>query len=138
MLLGVPVLGFILAPLFERGSNRWVGVGPVDRCKAGDTVEISFEDPSSLPWGGMTTKIGGWLRRESEKEFTVYAINCTHLGCPVRWEPETKLFFCPCHGGVYYSNGKVAGGPPPQPLHRYRTRIRNGEVEIFTAPLPIT
>jgi menaquinol-cytochrome c reductase iron-sulfur subunit len=45
---------------------------------------------------------------------------------------------CPCHGGVYYADGNVAGGPPPKPLNRYEVRIFNNEVQIKTAPIPIT
>src|SRR3712207_8271662 len=39
-----------------------------------------------------------------------FAVNCTHLGCPVRWIQDASLFLCPCHGGVFYSDGRVAGG----------------------------
>ena len=38
--------------------------------------------------------------------------------------PDAELFLCPCHGGVYYADGTVAGGPPPQPLFRYGVRDR--------------
>ena len=41
-----------------------------------------------------------------------------------------KRFVCPCHGGVYDFEGKVAGGPPVRPLDRFETRIRNGQVQI--------
>jgi menaquinol-cytochrome c reductase iron-sulfur subunit len=60
------------------------------------------------------------------------------LGCPVRWLPDADLFMCPCHGGVYYKDGKVAAGPPPRPLVKYPVRLRNGQVEIRTSPLPIS
>jgi menaquinol-cytochrome c reductase iron-sulfur subunit len=55
----------------------------------------------------------------------------------VRWEKEAHLFMCPCHGGVYYADGTVAGGPPPKPLNQYEVRIVNKEVQIKTAPVPI-
>ncbi|MBS1607102.1 MAG: (2Fe-2S)-binding protein, partial [Bacteroidetes bacterium] len=42
------------------------------------------------------------------------------------------------HGGAYYPDGTVAAGPPPKPLVRYETRVRNGRIEIRTSPLPIT
>jgi len=58
--------------------------------------------------------------------------------CPVRWLQDAKLFLCPCHGGVYYSSGETAAGPPPKPLPRYPVRVRNGKVEIQTSTLPIT
>ncbi len=88
--------------------------------------------------GGATGETAAWVRRESQGDFIVFVVNCTHLGCPVRWEAEAKLFLCPCHGGIYYSDGRVAGGPPPRPLHRYKTRIRSGQLQIQTRPIPIT
>ena len=45
---------------------------------------------------------------------------------------------CPCHGGVFYKDGRVASGPPPQPLATYPVRVRDGRVEILTSPLPIS
>ena len=44
---------------------------------------------------------------------------------------------CPCHGGVYYEDGRVAAGPPPHPLTRYPVRVQNGEVAIRSDPIPI-
>ena len=56
----------------------------------------------------------------------------------MRWVPDAELFMCPCHGGVYYKDGKVAAGPPPRPLSRYPVRVRAGNVEVRTMPIPIT
>ena len=86
----------------------------------------------------MTANNAAWLRRETAEDFIAFAINCSHLGCPVRWLQEANLFMCPCHGGVYYKDGTVAAGPPPQPLTRYAVRVRNGEVQLRTGPIPIT
>lgn len=41
---------------------------------------------------------------------------CTHLGCVVQWVPEKSEFLCPCHGGLYASDGRVVSGPPPKAL----------------------
>ena len=75
---------------------------------------------------------------EDPTTFVAYSIYCSHLGCPVDWLPDANLFLCPCHGGVYYKDGAVAAGPPPQPLTKYPVRITNGQVEIETSPIPIT
>jgi menaquinol-cytochrome c reductase iron-sulfur subunit len=137
-LVGVPIVGFLLSPLIERVPRIWRAVGAVDSFVVGTTVEVAFADASSLPWAGVTGRTAAWLRRESEHEFIAFSINCTHLGCPVRWLSEADLFMCPCHGGVYYRDGQVASGPPPRPLARYPVRVRAGQVEIEASPAPIT
>ncbi len=137
-LAGVPILGFMLAPLFRRTPDVWRAVGAVGSFRAGSTVEVAFLDASPLVWAGVTAKTGAWLRRNPDGSFVAFALNCTHLGCPVRWLDGAGLFMCPCHGGVYYADGKVAAGPPPKPLTRYPVRVRDGQVEIRADAVPIT
>jgi menaquinol-cytochrome c reductase iron-sulfur subunit len=136
-ILAVPFIGFVLAPLFRKSPNQWVSVGKIAEFAVGKTVSVTIIDPSSLPWAGITARSAAWLRRESETEFIAFSVNCTHLGCPVRWMGDAELFMCPCHGGVFYKDGKVAAGPPQHPLPRYNVRIQNGEVQIEAAPIPI-
>jgi menaquinol-cytochrome c reductase iron-sulfur subunit len=137
-LIGMPVVGFLLAPLFESIARKWRGVGAVVQFQEGQTVEVKFEDASPLAWAGVTGQTAAWLRREPGDRFMAFAVNCTHLGCPVRWLKDAELFMCPCHGGVYYSDGTVAAGPPPRPLVQYPVRVRAGQVEILASPTPIT
>jgi quinol---cytochrome c reductase iron-sulfur subunit, bacillus type len=135
--LAAPAIGFIFAPLSERAPEMWRKVGKADSFKVGTTVAVQFEDASPLPWAGVTANTAAWLRRETEEKFVAFAINCSHLGCPVRWLPDASLFLCPCHGGVYYSDGTVAAGPPPRPLTRYAVRVNQGDVEVQTRPIPL-
>jgi menaquinol-cytochrome c reductase iron-sulfur subunit len=137
-LVGVPVLGFLLAPLFEPTGKKWRQVGNESSFQKGQTVEVKFEDASSVAWAGVTGQTAAWLRREPDGSFVAYAVNCTHLGCPVRWLADADLFMCPCHGGVYYKDGTVAAGPPPRPLVHYAVRVNDGAVEILASPTPIT
>lgn len=137
-LAGIPVLGFVLAPLVRPARPSWRSVGRVDSFQIGQTVKVDFTDPSPLPWSGITAKTAAWLRRVAENEFIAFSINCRHLGCPVRWVDGARLFMCPCHGGVYYEDGSVAAGPPPEPLARYAVRLKDGQVEIQTSPIPLT
>jgi menaquinol-cytochrome c reductase iron-sulfur subunit len=138
LILLVPMVGFVVAPLFKRRPEFWRQVGAVDKFKIGTTTAVVFEDAAALPWAGVAAKTGAWLRRVDEATFIAFSLNCTHLGCPVRWLQQAELFMCPCHGGVYYQDGTVAAGPPPLPLPRYQVRVRNGQVEIRTNPTPIT
>jgi len=137
-IIGVPLVGFILAPFFRKVPEKWVTIGKPGDYEIGKTIAVTVTDPSSLPWAGVTAKSGVWLRRVSEDNFIAFSANCTHLGCPVRWLPDADLFMCPCHGGVYYSDGKVAAGPPPLPLFRYGVRVENGELQMKQAIVPIS
>jgi Rieske Fe-S protein len=76
------------------------------------------------------------VRRETSSEFKVFAINCAHLGCPVRWFPQSQLFMCPCHGGVYYGDGSRASGPPERGLFTYNWQIVSGELQIDAGQMP--
>jgi menaquinol-cytochrome c reductase iron-sulfur subunit len=136
-ILGVPLVGFVVAPLFRKAPGTWRNVGKVDDFEIGKTVSVSFQDPSPLPWAGVTARAGAWLRRESGDTFIAFSAHCTHLGCPVRWMPGADLFLCPCHGGVYYQDGSVAAGPPPRPLFRYDVRVLDGRVQLKAAAIPI-
>lgn len=134
-LVALPTGLFLLG--VRRTPKLWRAVGSVGSFHAGETVAVSFLDPSPLPWSGVTARTAAWLRRDGDGGFTAFSVNCTHLGCPVRWLPDAGLFMCPCHGGVFYEDGRVASGPPPRPLVRYAVRVREGMVEIQTTPLPI-
>jgi menaquinol-cytochrome c reductase iron-sulfur subunit len=136
-LAGVPVIGFLLAPLLRKAPEVWQAVAPVASFQVGETQLVAFRDPSPLPWAGVTARSAAWVRRDTEADFVAFAVNCTHLGCPVRWLADAKLFMCPCHGGVFYRDGRVAAGPPPRPLFRYPWRVRNGQVELLVGTLPI-
>jgi menaquinol-cytochrome c reductase iron-sulfur subunit len=137
-IIGLPLIGFIFAPLFRKPpGEKWLTIGKPNDFQIGKTVAVTVVDPSPLPWAGVTAKSAVWLRREGENTFIAFSVNCTHLGCPVRWLEGAELFMCPCHGGVYYSDGNVAAGPPPRPLFRYDVRVQNGEVQMKEAVVPI-
>jgi ubiquinol-cytochrome c reductase iron-sulfur subunit len=43
---------------------------------------------------------------------------CTHLGCvPLGQSGEYGGWFCPCHGSVYDTAGRIRKGPAPENLH---------------------
>lgn len=134
-IVAIPSVGFLLG--LRRPTKEWRSVGALNSFPIGTTTQVSFPDPSPLPWAGVTAETSAWLRRVSEADFIAFSVDCTHLGCPIRWLPSANLFMCPCHGGVFYADGTVASGPPPRPLFRYPVRVQDGEVQILTSPLPI-
>jgi menaquinol-cytochrome c reductase iron-sulfur subunit len=136
MAFALPALGFALGPIFEDQENkRWTDVGP----------EADFNPQTYVPKVitlvpdvGETGKTTIYVRRRdpardtklAKYPYVVISTRCAHLGCPVRYVQAAERFICPCHGGVYKFDGKVAGGPPVRPLDRFESRVRNGRVEV--------
>jgi Rieske Fe-S protein len=140
--LAVPIVGYLLGPTMKKSSGgdlgvgAWVGLGPVTDFPVGETRLVDFESPVKSLGDGETGKVACWVRRISQQQFQVFAINCAHLGCPVRWFSESKLFMCPCHGGAYYEDGSRASGPPERGLFEYKYKLSNGNLTIHAGQLP--
>lgn len=136
IVLGIPLIGYVLTPLIRPTPRVWRDVGAVSDFQVGTTVEVRYSDPGALQWAGTTTLAAAWLRCESHTQFIAYSIYCTHLGCPVHWLPTASLFLCPCHGSAFYKDGSVAAGPAQTPLVHLPVRVRGTRVEIKTSPVP--
>lgn len=65
--------------------------------------------------------------------YQIFNATCTHLGCLVKWDPQSKRFLCPCHGGIYNENGEVLSGPPPANIKEYKTIASGKSVKILIA-----
>jgi len=141
VVLGVPIVRYLLAPLIrEPGtpSETWLSLGSLDQFPAGETRLATFRNPIVYPTDGQTANIPCWVRRVDSEKFQVFAINCAHLGCPVRWFPQSGLFLCPCHGGVYYQDGSRASGPPERGLFEYAYKVDQGTLLIKAGKMPTT
>jgi Rieske Fe-S protein len=133
----LPAVGLAVGPVFEKKEQHWESVGPI----------ADFADDTYIPRTltlvrgiGDVGKSTVYIRkfnadiddepRDEYNEFIAISTRCMHLGCPVRFVEASQRFICPCHGGVYDFQGKVAGGPPVRPLDRFYTRVRNGVLEV--------
>lgn len=138
-ILATPVIGYLVSPILrgERGKYKsWVSLGQLEDFPEGQTRLAKYQNPVSSPWDGATGHIPCWVRRIRGEKFQVFAINCAHLGCPVRWFAQSGLFMCPCHGGVYYQDGSRASGPPPRGLFEYAYKVENGKLLILAGQIP--
>ncbi len=135
--IATPVVAYLLGPVLRRKEYLdWVAIGNVNDFPVGETKLISFQNPFSNAWDGATSKVPAYVRRVTQDNFTVFAINCAHLGCPVRWFSESQLFMCPCHGGVYYADGSRASGPPERGLFTYDLKVQEGKLLIHAGQMP--
>jgi ubiquinol-cytochrome c reductase iron-sulfur subunit len=71
--------------------------------------------------------------KDGHANFQVLIGICTHLGCiPIAHSGQYNGYFCPCHGSVYDTSGRIRSGPAPTNLELppYQfvsdTRIRIG------------
>ncbi len=137
LLLAIPMVRYFFGPWRKDADYiSWISLGRADDFPTGETRLASFASPFARSWDGMTDQTACYVRRESATTFRVFAVNCAHLGCPVRWFPQSQLFMCPCHGGVYYADGSRASGPPERGLFTYPWKIVSGELQIDAGQMP--
>lgn len=141
LILAAPIVRYLLSPVIRArgpGYDSWLSLGPLAQFPEGETRLATFRHPAVRPADGETANIPCWVRRVAGEKFQVFAINCAHLGCPVRWFPQSGLFMCPCHGGVYYSDGSRASGPPERGLFEYRYKVEQDNLLIQAGEMPTT
>jgi len=135
--LAVPLVGYLLGPVKKDSDvGSWVSLGASDSFPLGEIRLVDFQSPVNSLGDGETAKVACWVRRVSSKQFQVFAVNCAHLGCPVRWFAQSKLFMCPCHGGAYYEDGSRAAGPPERGLFEYQTKVDGNALLIHAGNMP--
>jgi Rieske Fe-S protein len=138
-ILAMPVIRYILSPVaHERkfGYESWLSLGGLEQFPEGQTRFATYRNPVVNPWDGQTADIPCWVRHIEKNNFQVFAINCAHLNCPVRWFPQSGLFMCPCHGGAYYEDGSRASGPPERGLFEYHYKVEDGKLFIKAGEMP--
>ena len=147
----VPVLGFGVLPSFmgEGVETKDVDLGPISNFPEGTFVIATYlEDPAQGEVSRRTAFIRNNGRVGGVPSFTAIFSRCVHLGCPV--QPNGPIdeaskkdvngvelrpvlaasFGCPCHGGLYDSEGNRSAGPPVRSLDRYEFSIKDGNLVL--------
>ena len=65
-LVGLPIVGYLLAPLVQRPPDVPVAIGAVSDFPLGQTRLVKVRDPSPLAWAGQTAETALWVRRRNE------------------------------------------------------------------------
>jgi Rieske Fe-S protein len=65
-----------------------------------------------------------------DDRWAAYEAACTHAGCEVAYQLESRKLGCPCHGSVFdpARDGAVARGPAKRPLGKLAVRVKDGMV----------
>ncbi len=135
-IIAVPAVIHSLSPVLIDGEEAlWRPVGPIDDFPAGEVRKFVVEVSQGMRQRALREKaVFVW---HSEREgLVVFSRDCTDLGCQLELDPGNDWFFCPCHGGIFSTDGMPQAGPPNRPLFRFANRIRDGILEIDLRSLP--
>jgi menaquinol-cytochrome c reductase iron-sulfur subunit len=144
----LPVIGFMVLPSFTDVEEEDAALGPIENFPEGEFVIATY---LANPAVGEVSRRTAFVRNNGRADngdpsFTILYSRCVHLGCPVQpngpidEEGKTEVngvelrpvlaqsFGCPCHGGLYDSEGRRTAGPPVRSLDRYTFSIKNGRL----------
>lgn len=105
-LLGLAGLLAYLRPGVE-GSWGAVEVARAAAIPSGQAVVVPFKGSTALVI-------------HLEQRFVAFSAACTHAGCLVAWDPDQGRIICPCHLGIFDTEGNVVSGLPSRPLPKLR------------------
>lgn len=118
------LIGGFISNVFRRSPPRpWLRIGPAEDLDAQTFQKYVLRVDYEHAWIMESKALLVYIKDLYPKDPVALLSTCSHLGCSVRWDSESKKFRCPCHGGVYDEEGDVTEGPPPQPLTRLEVKI---------------
>lgn len=65
----------------------------------------------------------------SAGEFRAFSAVCTHQGCTVS-DVSSGMINCPCHGSMFWLDGKVMGGPATKPLPEVAIKVDGDTISL--------
>jgi arsenite oxidase small subunit len=125
------------APNADLGSTvlpyKAKAVGKAGGLTANQPVSFTFPDASSPC---ALVKIGNPVPGGvgPNQDIVAYSIMCTHMGCPVAYDPAQKIFKCPCHFSMFDAEkgGQMICGQATENLPRVVLRY-NAKDDAVTA-----
>lgn len=102
-------------------SGEFMLVGTIQELKQKERIIVNLSDNDSV-----------LVIQDPDNSANVFALNsrCTHRGCKVDWDTDSKKILCPCHGSVFKSNGEVLTTPASESLKGYETKIEGNAILI--------
>ena len=122
--------GAALAPSFARREETWLRAGDLDALPDNEPYAVTLRIARADGAAETVDRRVVYLVKTGPQQVRAIDSTCTHLGCRTRFNPETHLIECPCHGGVYDTQGQVVSGPPPKPLAEIPARVDGAAVLV--------
>jgi menaquinol-cytochrome c reductase iron-sulfur subunit len=131
-ILAVPVLRYVLYPIYAKATGSgWSDVGDVNEfADSKEPVRMTVTFTQRDGWREVVSAQSVYVSRAADGQLEVLSAICPHLGCSVSWQANHDKFVCPCHGGEFKANGLQVAGPPPRPMDRLKTQVKNGKLQV--------
>jgi menaquinol-cytochrome c reductase iron-sulfur subunit len=132
----VPAVLYLLDPLQKKGLR---GPSSVPLTPLAEVPDISAgAAPLRVPvivaeqhdaWNRLQeVRLGSvWLSKSGE-QLSCFSTTCPHAGCGIDFDPDRRLFVCPCHGSSFALDGSRHDGPSPRDMDRLEVEVKEGQV----------
>lgn len=128
----IPGIAYLIGPALRRiAEASWIPLGSTSKIELGTPTLFKATIERQTGWITDQEELSVYVQTENGRDFIAMSNICTHLGCRVRWIGDERIFFCPCHNGVFGPDGEVLDGPPPAPLDRYEVRVEEEQIYIL-------
>ena len=131
-LLAIPVLRYVLYPLYAKSSKSgWSVIG-----KSSDLGDLATPQLKTIEfkqldgWREVDSSQSVYVTKGANGELKVLSAICPHLGCSVSWQKGQDEFVCPCHGGRFSPDGKHVFGPPPRGMDSLPHKVEDGTLMV--------
>ena len=129
--LGLTSVAFVAGTMVAAGRKLW------RRVMAGQPEAVRVAALDDIPVGGYklfrypTENDPCILLRLLPAKLAAFNQQCTHLSCPVIFNPAERQLQCPCHKGFFSAeDGRVLAGPPKRALEALNVSVRDGDVWV--------
>jgi nitrite reductase/ring-hydroxylating ferredoxin subunit len=128
--LGLTSVAFLIGTLATAGRTL------AKRMLGRNSASVAVAGVGELPVGGYKLfryekDEPGILLRLSEDKFVAFDQRCTHLSCPVIFDPAAHQLVCPCHAGYFNAeDGRPLAGPPKRALAQLEITTQTGQVWV--------
>ncbi len=126
----MPMVRFALDPALTAGaeSEMHYVTDLDDLTDVPQRFTFSFDQQDS--WYESTVEHEAYIYLDGD-EVVALSTTCTHLGCTVTYEEDDSRYHCPCHGGLFETDGQnVSGTPPLRPLDIFDVQVEDGQVYL--------
>jgi Rieske Fe-S protein len=124
------------SPLLRNVPVKWYLVTSVDQL---GKEAIRFTADTLIGYVIRKTANSNGANSSPQEQIVAFSAACTHRGCIVQWQENTRQFICPCHNGTFDATGHPVYIQKDllylTALPLLDTKIENGNIYV-KVPLP--